>query len=158
MPNAPTQIDTVDSKAVRNLVEAKAIGGATILGRPGGWAVLVRYGTVERAVAAQKSRRIRLWRNVSTAISYVRDELGLSRFEIDTRSHEANPQERRRPDQSERLRRQHEAAAYDAWFREQVQAGLDAADRRDVLSQEDMELWFEEKRSELDRRAGKTAS
>jgi len=30
-----------------------------------------------------------------------------------------------RPDRSEALKRAHEAAAYNAWFREQVQASLD---------------------------------
>src|SRR5256885_1799335 len=129
MPHTPTQLEIIDSKAVKNLVEAQVLRAATILGQPGGWAVLVRYGAVERAVAAQRSRRIRLWRNVSTAISYVRNELGLPRFEIDTVEHEPDPESRKRPDQSNRLRKQREAADYDTWFREQVQVGIDAADR-----------------------------
>lgn len=37
------------------------------------------------------------------------------------------------------VRRQEEAAAQDAWFRQQVQSGLDAADVGDVISAEEVE-------------------
>jgi len=37
----------------------------------------------------------------------------------------ATPEIARRPDHSEALQHAHETAAYDAWFREQVQANLD---------------------------------
>jgi hypothetical protein len=83
MPVAQTAPDLIAGKAVRSLVEAQAIRAATILGQPGGWAVLVRYGTAERAIAAQRSRHMRLWRNIATAGAFVRDELGLPRFEVD---------------------------------------------------------------------------
>ena len=32
--------EIIDGKAVQSLVEAQAIRGATVLGQPGGWAVL----------------------------------------------------------------------------------------------------------------------
>jgi hypothetical protein len=119
----PTEI--IDGKAVKSLAEAHAIQGAVVVGQPGGWAVLVRYGTVERAVAAQRSHQPRLWRNLNTAVSFVREELGMPRFEIDTVDYDPEAIERKRPDQTERLRQQQEAAAYDTWFRAQVQEALD---------------------------------
>ena len=67
----------VDGKVVRSLVEARALRGAVVVGRPGGWAVVVRYGAEERAIGAQRSRKMRLWRNVDTAIRFVKDELGV---------------------------------------------------------------------------------
>jgi hypothetical protein len=152
------QPDIIESKAVKSLVEARGLRGATILGQPGGWAVLVRYGALERAIAAQRSRQMRLWRNVNTAIAYVRDELGLARFEIDTVAHTPDPQARKRPDQSERLRKQREAADYDTWFRAQVQIGIDAADRAEIISEEEMTRWFDKNRAELKRRASETGT
>ncbi len=86
--------DTIDGKAVQSLVEARAIRGATVLGQPGGWAVLVRYGALERAVSAQRARKPRLWRNLATAATFVRDELGVTRFEVDTLNHEPDADRR----------------------------------------------------------------
>lgn len=47
-------------------------------------------------------------------------------IDVDVASFDLDPcKTTRRPDRSEALKRTHEAAAYDAWFREQVQASLD---------------------------------
>lgn len=47
-------------------------------------------------------------------------------------------------------RRQEDASAHDAWFRHQVQIGLDAADAGDLISAEEVEAeaaaWREENR------------
>lgn len=123
--------EMIDSRAVRNLVEAQAIRSATVLGQPGGWAVLVRYGALERAVASTR-RQLRTWRHLNSAAAFVQGELGLARFEVDASGHE-EAIGHRRPDQAERLRRQREAAEHDAWFRAEVQAGLAEADRGDVI-------------------------
>lgn len=109
MARAPSPPDLIDSKAVKTLVEAQAVRAATVLGQPGGWAVLVRYGAVERAVAAQKSRRMRLWRNLNTVAAFVRDELGLPRFEVDAVDHDPGALDRSRPDTAARQRQAHEA-------------------------------------------------
>ena len=118
-------LETIDGKAVKNLAGAHALNGAVVLGQPGGYAVLVKYGVNERAVAAQRSRRMRIWRNLNTAAAYVRDELGLARFEIDMTEHDPAAVERKRPDTAERQRQIHEAAEHDAWFRGEVQKALD---------------------------------
>jgi hypothetical protein len=125
MPRAYASPEIVDGKTVKDLVDARSIRGAVILGRPGGWSIVVRYGAVERSVAAQRSDHPRLWRNLNTAVAFVRDELGISRFEVDTAGYDPDAVQRKRPDQTERLRRQHEAAAHDAWFRGQVEEALD---------------------------------
>lgn len=149
-PPAPAP-EIIDGKAVKSLVEAEAIRGAVVRGQPGGWAVVVRLGSGERAVAAQRTRRPRLWRNLNTAAAYVRDELGLSRFEVDAAGHDPEAVARKRPDQAERLRRQHEAAAHDAWFRAEVQKTLDALDEGSLglVSEEEHERRWRRKRAEL---------
>jgi hypothetical protein len=117
--------DFIDTKAVRSLVGAEAVQGATVLGRPGGWAVLVRYNQRERVIAGQKSHKMRLWRRIDSAIDFVRTELGVDCFEVDATHHQLDAVERRRPDTSERLRRQRETVAHDRWFRAEVQRALD---------------------------------
>lgn len=116
--------EIIDGKAIQDLVKAHAIQSAIILGQPGGWAVVVRHGVAEQAVAAQRARKPRLWRNLSTAVAYVRGELGLPRFEVDTVAYDPDAIERTRPDQAERLRQQREVIAHDSWFRAQVREAL----------------------------------
>lgn len=147
-------LETIDGKAVKNLAGAHALNGAVVFGQPGGYAVLVRYGVNERAVAAQRSRRMRIWRNLNTAAAYVRDELGLARFEIDMSDHDPAAVERKRPDTAERQRQMHEAAEHDAWFRSEVQKALDGIkDGSNAAIAEDE--WAERakaKRADLQRR------
>lgn len=149
--------DTIDGKAVKSLVDAHAIQSAVVLGQPGGWAVLVRYGANERAVSAQRVRRPRLWRNLNTAAAFVREELGVSRFEVDTADYDPDAIERKRPDQAERLRRQREAAEHDAWFRSEVRRTLDgiASGTVGLVSDEEHRKRWQEKRAELLARAGR---
>lgn len=124
--------EIIDGKAVQSLVEANAIHGATVLGQSGGWAVLVHYGALERAVAAQRAKTPRLWRNLATAAAFVRDELGIARFDVDAQAYEfkneSDASARKRPDQAARMKQRHEAAEHDKWFREQVEIGVKEAD------------------------------
>jgi asparagine synthetase A len=146
----------LDGKAVKKLAIAHALTGATVLGQPGGFAVLVKYGAVERAVAAQRSGRMRIWRNLNTAAAYVRDELGLVRFEIDMTAHDLAAIERKRPDTAARQRQLHAADEHGAWFRSQVQKAIDGIEdgsNRAIPEDE----WAERsrlKRAELQRRIG----
>jgi hypothetical protein len=133
MPDARSTYDIIDGKAVRSMVEAQAILGATILGQPGGWAVLVRFGAAERAVAAQRAHKPRLWRNLNSAAAYVRDDLGVARFEVDTLNHQPDAAARRRPDQAAALRRAHAAVLHDTWFRNEVAQAVAEADAPGVV-------------------------
>ncbi|KHL74006.1 hypothetical protein PpSQ1_12790, partial [Pseudomonas putida] len=52
-----------------------------------------------------------------------------------------------RPDRAQALKRAHEAAAYEAWFAEQVEASLN--DSSPAMEDEEAELLFAARRSEL---------
>ena len=147
-------LETIDGKAVKNLAGAHALNGAVVFGQPGGYAVLVRYGVNERAVAAQRSRRMRIWRNLNTAAAYVRDELGLARFEIDMTDHDPAAVERKRPDTAERQRQIHEAAEHDAWFRGEVQKALDGINdgSNAAIPEDEWAARAKAKRADLQRR------
>lgn len=117
--------ETIDHGTLSRLVEAGAVRGAHIVGQSGGWSVLVKYGMIERPLAAQRSRQVRLFRKFETLVSYLK-AIGIARFDVDATSYDAETaQSARRPDRAEALKRAHEAAAHDAWFREQVQASID---------------------------------
>ena len=147
-------LEIIDGKVVKNLAGAHALNGAVVFGQPGGFAVLVRYGVNERAVAAQRSRRMRIWRNLNTAAAYVRDELGIARFEIDMTDHDPAAVERKRPDTAERQRHIHEAATHDAWFRGEVQKALDGIKdgSNAAIPEDDWAARAKAKRADLQRR------
>lgn len=152
--------DIVDGKTAERLAEGQAIQAATILGRPGGWAVRIRYGSTERVIAAQRTRHPRLWRNLNTAAAYVRDTLGMARFDVDATAHDPGAVDRSRPDTAERQRRAHEAAEHDRWFRAEVQKTLDGIADGSVrlIEEEEWQRIAEAKRAELLRSIAKRPS
>ena len=56
------------------------------------------------------------------------------------------------------VQQQREAAEHDAWFRRQVQAGLDAANAGDLVPDEQVEAEAEAWRAEMQRKAVRPAS
>jgi len=154
MKTQSTAPETIDGKSVRGLIEGRAIKSALVLGQPGGYAVVIRYGTQARAVAAQRSRRMRLWRNLNTAAAYVQSELGVERFEVDMRALDISAEDRSRPDAAERQRQLREAAEHDAWFRAEVQQTLDGIENGTVrlIPQEEWESIAAEMRRSLQAR------
>lgn len=120
--------ETIDHTTLSRLVEAGAVRGAHVLGQKGGWAVLVKYGMHERPLAAQRSGQVRIFRKFETLVGYLRD-VGIARFDVDAVEYDpAVLKSAKRPDRAEAMRRAHEAAAHDAWFREQVEQALIEAD------------------------------
>lgn len=75
------------------------------------------------------SAEIRKKLKLETLVSYLKD-VGIAQFDVDASNYSPESQNRNtRPDRSAALKRAHEAVAYDAWFREQVQAPLMIPDR-----------------------------
>lgn len=117
--------NTIDHNTFSRLVEAGAVRAAHVVGQPGGWSLTVRYGMHERPLAAKNSGAVRVWRRFETLASYLKD-VGLTQFDVDATHYDptssATP---KRPDRAEAMKKAHEAAAYDKWFREQVQASIE---------------------------------
>ena len=142
---------TIDHATLAQLAGAGAIDRTLVVGQTGGWSIVVRYGKSEHPLAAQRSRQVRLFKKMETLVSYLRD-VGISQFDVDASDYAAEPA--KRPDRAEALKRAHEAAEHDRWFREQVQIGLREADDPNTvwISNEDMEKEWEEMRVELEAR------
>ncbi|MBY5842426.1 hypothetical protein GR239_06335 [Rhizobium leguminosarum] len=117
--------ETIDHSTLSRLVEAGAVEAVHVVGRPGGWSVVIRYGKAERPLAAQRSRQVRVFKRMDTLVSYLRD-VGISKFDVYAVDYA--PGTASRPDRAAALRRTHEAAEYDTWFREQVEEAIREAD------------------------------
>ena len=145
-----TASPTIDHSTLAKLVEAGAVRGAQVVAQPQGWALLVRYGQHERPLAAQRSRQVRTWRKLETLVQYLHG-VGVVRFDVDASAFDpATPSSNPRPDRAAALKAAHEAAAYDQWFRGQVQAAMD--DPAPSIPDEQVRDYFAAKRAELRKR------
>ncbi len=145
-----TASPTIDHSTLAKLVEAGAVRGAQVVAQPQGWALLVRYGQHERPLAAQRSRQVRTWRRLETLVQYLHG-VGVTRFEVDASAFDpASPPATPRPDRAAALKAAHEAAAYDQWFRGQVQAAID--DPAPSIEDAQVRDYFAAKRAELRKR------
>ncbi|MGO8390465.1 hypothetical protein ACC760_06870 [Rhizobium ruizarguesonis] len=117
--------ETIDHSTLSRLVEAGAVEAVHVVGRPGGWSVVIRYGKAERPLAAQRSRQVRVFKRMDTLVSYLRD-VGISKFDVYAVDYA--PGTASRPDRAAALRRTHDAAEYDTWLREQVEEAIREAD------------------------------
>jgi hypothetical protein len=121
---------TIDTTTARHMAEAGTIRGVAIIGQPGGWSVMLKTGMMEKPLGGTKTDRPRMWRSLDTLAAYLRKELHITHIDgVDATHHsDAGVSRPGRPDAAVRLKRAHEAAAYDAWFRAEVKAGLKEAD------------------------------
>lgn len=139
--------ETIDHSTLSKLVEAGAVRGAQVVGTNGGWSVLVQYGKVERPLVAERSQDVRLFKRFETLVSYLR-KIGIVKFDVDAVDYDSSAaSSTKRPDRSEALRKAHEAAAYDKWFRLEVQESID--DPRPSIPHEEVEAHFQARRARL---------
>ena len=136
---------TIDHATLAKLVEAGAVRAAHVTGRAGGWGVVVKHGRIERPLAAQRGEA-RLFAKLDTVVAYLKG-IGIARFDVDAVHYDASRGRRARPDRAEAMKRAHEAAAYDKWFRNQVQAALD--DPRPAIPHEEVAARWARKRAQL---------
>jgi hypothetical protein len=138
--------NSIDHSTLSLLVQSGAIQRATVLGQQGGWAVMVQFGNRDCPLAAQRSQKIRLFRSLETLANYLKD-VGIVQFEVTTTHVDHQVLQKKRPDRALALKRTHEAAAYDTWFREQVQQSLD--DPRPSISHDDASLALKRRKADL---------
>lgn len=150
-----TALETIDHVTLSRLAEANVINGASIIGQPGGWGVVIKYGVTERALAAKRGS-VRIFRKFETLVSYLKG-IGVARYQVDATGFDPASLKttHRGTVASGRMKAAHEAAAYDKWFREQVQETLD--DPRPSLPDAAVKKHFAARRKELKRRI-KTAA
>lgn len=143
----------IDHGTLRRLVDAGARVGAEVTGSAGGWGVIIKYGRASQTLAATRGQP-RTWRQFETLAGYLKG-LGITEIRVDTAEFEPGPatgkQDKRSTTASDRMKRAHQAAAYDTWFREQVQASID--DQRPSIDDDEARKRFAAKRAALAKRA-----
>ena len=51
---------TIDTAMAKRMVETAALRGASIIGQPGGWAVMLKIGMQERPLGVQRGNKPRM--------------------------------------------------------------------------------------------------
>ena len=141
---------TIDHSTLRRLVDAGANVGAEVIGGVGGWDVVINCGRASQTLAATRGKP-RTLRQFETRAGYLKD-LGITEYRVNTAEFEArtgatNPTDKRSATASERMTRAHQAAAYDIWFRQQVQAAID--DPQPSVVDQEVRKQFAAKRASL---------
>lgn len=148
--------NTIDTAMARRMVEASAINSASVIGQPGGWFVMLKLGMTEKPLGMQRVDKPRMWRSLDACMGYLKNDLGIDRLDsLDASNHsDVGTSRSTRADSSARLKHAHEAAAYDNWFRTQVQASLTEADDSSThwVSNDAASEHFAAKREELRQR------
>ena len=148
MANTPS---TIDHATLAHVIEAGALRSAEVVGFPGGWGIVVRYGSSECTLAARRGT-VRTFRRFETVVSYLK-ELGVVRYQVDAAGYDPTPLvgARSRPDAAARMRGAFDAASHDQWFRNQVADAISAAHEpgAEWVSNEDAEAGWGAKRSTL---------
>lgn len=147
---------TIDHGTLRRLVEAGARVGAEVVGSGGSWGIVINYGRSSQTLAATRGTP-KTFRQFETLAGYLK---GLGIVEYRVNAAEFEPGEgaqkeapnRRSVTASERMKRAHQAAAHDAWFREQVQASID--DPRPSVSNDQAHTLMAARRKALLEKAG----
>jgi hypothetical protein len=144
--------DTIDHVTLQHLVEAGAVHGADVVGQPGGWGVIIKYGMMERTLTARRGA-IRIFNRFETLVNYLKG-IGISQFNVNAANYDPS-EKRTRPDSAERMKRTFDAAEYDTWFREQVQEALKEADKPDAvwISNDAVKAMSAQRREEWKQRA-----
>lgn len=117
--------ETIDHTTLSKLAEAGAVRSAHVVGQEGGWGILVKYGMTERALAAQRSHQVRVFRKFETLVTYLKG-VGIAHFDVDAANYgPSSVVTRTRPDQSAKMKLAHQAAAYDEFFQKRVQSAIE---------------------------------
>ena len=101
-------LQTIDTRLAKQLHEACALRGVSIVGVAGGGSVLVKVGMSEKPLGTQRTGRVRQWRSLDTLIMYLRDELGIVKIDgVDASQHNLAAVHQTRPDVAGRMKRAH---------------------------------------------------
>ena len=120
----PGQTATIDQAMLEKLAASGSLQRVRAVAQTGGWRIVVVYGTSESTLVVRRGN-VRVWPKLDTLVTFL-VRMQIAEFEVDATAFQpGTPVARPRLDAAARMRSAHEAAAYDRWFKGQVQAGID---------------------------------
>lgn len=96
-------METIKEITLRELVEAKSVQSARVIGRHGGFTITVCYGESERTLVSSRGD-IRIFASLNTTADFL-GRFGLTQFEVDATNYKRARLRAPRPDRAEALRK-----------------------------------------------------
>lgn len=148
---APMPTHNIEHLDLGNLVRSGLVEATHIVGQEGGWAIQVSSENHEHLLMAQRSGSIRLFKKLETVVAYLQG-IGIDHFNVDASGFDPlQVSTYARPDRTQALKKAHEAAAYEAWFAQQIEASLN--DTAPLTEDDDARRLFAERREALLKRS-----
>lgn len=116
--------EIIDHATLTKLAEDGVVRSAQVVGQDGGWGILVKYGTTERALAAQSSQQVRIFQKLETLVQYLKG-IGILRFEVDAVNYAEQTDSAKIPDRDVKTEDAHAASTYTEWLKAEVQDAID---------------------------------
>jgi hypothetical protein len=137
-----TIMQTMTLEQLRATTDAGGVLGVTLQAQGGAFYVNIETRRGEAMFVSTKEKKPRKFIDPRKAMMLLR-EIGLRTMRVNAeqwRPEEIEFEKRQRPDSAELLKRKHQAADYDTWFRNAVEGALDKAGSPDAvwLSSDDM--------------------
>lgn len=117
--------EMIDHTTLTTLAGAGDVHSTHVIGRDGGWCILVKYGTTQRVLAEQGSQRVRIFPRLDTLVDYLK-MLGLARFNVDAEDYDSHsiPAVELR-DRAAAMENAQPVAGYSEWLEAEVQEAID---------------------------------
>ncbi|MBV6287804.1 hypothetical protein [Pseudomonas aegrilactucae] len=142
---------SIEHLELGNLIRSGLVQATHIVGQAGGWSVQISSENHEHLLMAQRSGSVRLFKKLETVVSYLQD-LGIDHFEVDASGFDSQQVSTYgRPDRTQALKMAHQAAAYETWFAQQVEASLN--DTAPLVEDDEARRLFAERRDALRKRS-----
>lgn len=147
-------LDTIEHNILKQLAGTGHIKKATAVANGDSWSLVFKIGSVLKTLKARDSKNVRAFRKLETLGKYL-GELGIQHYEVDQSNYDSSQRSRRRPDKAQVLKNAHQAAAYDKWFKAEVQASLDDI-KNGTDDPQGHDEFFNELEANFDKRHGQT--
>ncbi len=153
LSSAPVS-ELIDQSTLISLVQAGTVRTAELVGRPGGWEVVVKNGRKRQALGLKRGNT-RKFRDFATLVKLLKS-IGLNEYRMDASQYDPNVVVRTNPSAAKRLKDTYAAAAHDKWFREEVAEAVKEADDPATkwVSAKDADATWAKKRAALLKLAG----
>lgn len=139
---------------LRTANHAGGIANVMVKAQGGGFFVHITTRNGQAILTKARSNEPRCFTNPFQAITLLR-EVGITQGSYDVSQYDPDQKEstRTRPDRAEAMKRAHEAAAYDAWFRDQVQQAIN--DPNPSVQHTEAKALFDSRRKMLQKQISK---
>lgn len=130
--------DLITSTALKELVAANMVRSAFVIGEPGGFSVMIKYGMTERVIGARSKTNTvhkRTFPSLDSVDNFLRKTVHIVDYSVNSANFEAPTLKPKSLKVQARMKLVHQTAAHTDWLRKEVEASR--ADTRPVVSNED---------------------